>query len=139
LRNRCSIPGSVASNYAPDWPGKHPTSYSMGSVVYYSGMKRPGGEAYDSPKSTGFKNEWRHTSTPRTSLCRAQGELYSYLHLNCGRMVWNGLNWLKTRSSSWSFCTRHWILGFHGRPVISRSHKRPAGRNLLEFYMLVVS
>jgi len=64
LRNRCSIPGSAASDFAPDWPGKHPASYSMGSVAYYPGIKRPEGEAYPSPTSAGFKNEWRYTSTP---------------------------------------------------------------------------
>jgi len=56
--------GSVASDFAPDWPGKHPASYSMGSVAYYPGMTRPEREAYHSPTFTGFKNEWSYTSIP---------------------------------------------------------------------------
>lgn len=76
---------------------------------------------------------------PRTSSCRAPGELYPHFYLKCGRMVWNILNWLKTGSSSWPLWARHWILGFHCRPVISWSHERPVGRNLLEVYMFVVS
>lgn len=56
---------------------------------------------------------------PRTSSCRAPEELYPHLYLKCGRVVWNVLNWLKTSSSSWPLWTRHWILGFHCRTVIS--------------------
>jgi hypothetical protein len=89
--------------------------------------------------ASGFKNEWRYTSAPRSSLCRPHRELYPYLYLKCGRVIWSGLNWLKTGSSSWPLWTRHWILGFQCRLVISWPHERPAGRNLLEFYIFVVS
>jgi hypothetical protein len=91
------------------------------------------------PTPPGLRMNGDTPPLPRTSLCRAQEELYSYHYLICGRMVWNVLNWPKTGSSNWPLWTRHWSLGFHCRLVISWSHERPAGRNLLEFYMLVIS
>jgi hypothetical protein len=63
----CSNPGSV-KNFLHDvqtGSGAHRTSYSMGTVGSFSGVKRPGREAdHSPPASAEVKKMWIYISTP---------------------------------------------------------------------------
>jgi hypothetical protein len=80
-------------------PSHPPTSCSVGTVLCYPGINRPGGEVNHSPPSSAeLKNEWSCTSATGAAAVpswRGQGQLYrltsSRLKVTCGGKTAKGI------------------------------------------------
>jgi hypothetical protein len=99
------------SDYATAWavrysiPGRdrrffssHPTSFSMGTTVFFSGVNWPGREVnHSSLPSADVKNEWSFTSTPPTCLLGVDRENFKFLVTDSPRRNVRGENWEEKR------------------------------------------